>query len=133
MTTNTTKPATMVATFPATGNWQATSRAKAYGENTIQLRAVECCYMVVSEFGTWHSGFSTEDNARKFARSMHSKAIVMEVEPYWYCEGWGRVPADAVYAYTGEPDARRTAKQHVWALGCDDATGVGMRPVRIVV
>ncbi len=131
-TTNNTE---MVAAFYATANWQACRKENQYADNMIQLRAVEMRYAVVSEHGTWHFGFPTEDKAITFARSMHHTAIVMEVEPYWYCEGWGRVAASSVYAY----DANDHTEWKIERTRYGNITGcywtyesAGMRPVRIV-
>jgi len=56
-------------------------------------------HAVVSEYGTLHHGPWDADGAARFARSMGGPANhAVEVEPYFYCDAWGKVPAAAVHA-----------------------------------
>lgn len=77
-------------------------------------------HAVESEFGTLHHGAFDERRARRFAASMSGAAKVVEVEPYYYCVAWGKVPPASV----GPVDVARSRDwQHPIAPGTVLGTG----------
>ena len=89
-------------TMPVNGRYEPVSSLdKAYeGPDgtpmTAEFKAHKSSYVVVSALGTlFHGVWPTDENAKKFAKSMGPTAeihpTVVKVYPYWYVPSYGKV------------------------------------------